>query len=311
MPELASSTPTRPNHADAVRAEGLTWHHKGKRIVDNVHLSAPAGVVTGFLGANGAGKTTTLRLMLGLTTGQGTTTYFGRPLSQWRDPARIVGVVMGGVAGHPRHTITTHLRMVAAGAGVPDSRVPDVIEQVGLTGTADKRLEALSLGMAQRAGIAQALLADPAALFLDEPANGLDPHSIRWLRDTLRQLANDGKAVLVSSHLLAEMQQLADRVVVLARGRVVAETSIDELARMGSEVTLQSPRAGELAEHVRRLKGTFEFLDDGRAKVRGINRFQVGDLAAEHGIPVHWLDEQAPSLEDYYLSVAEEEFRIS
>lgn len=189
--------------------------------------------------------------------------------------------------------------------------MPEVVEQVGLTSTADKRLEALSLGMAQRAGIAQALLGDPAVLFLDEPANGLDPHSIRWLRDTLRQLAEDGKAVLVSSHLLAEMQQLADQVVVLARGRVVAETTIEELARLGSEVTLQSPRASELAGHVRRLKGTFELLDDGRVKIRGVNRFQVGDLAAAHGIPVHWLDEQAPSLEDYYLSVAQEEFRIS
>ncbi|MFD3873959.1 ABC transporter ATP-binding protein [Streptomyces sp. NPDC058623] len=311
MPDQTSPATTDTSRPDAVRAEGLTWQRRGKRIIDNVHLSVPAGVVTGFLGANGAGKTTTLRLMLGLTSDQGSTTYFGRPLTHWRDPARIVGVVMGGVAGHPRHTITAHLRMVAAGAGVPDSRVPEVIERVGLTATADKRLEALSLGMAQRAGIAQALLADPAVFFLDEPANGLDPHSIRWLRDTLRQLADEGKAVLVSSHLLAEMQQLADRVVVLARGRVVAETSIKDLARLGAEVTLQSPRAGELAEPVQHLGGTFKLLDDGRAKIRGISRFQVGDLAAERGIPLHWLDEQAPSLEDYYLSVAEEEFRIS
>ncbi|MFJ1591947.1 ABC transporter ATP-binding protein [Kitasatospora albolonga] len=276
-----------------------------------MHLDVPAGVVTGFLGANGAGKTTTLRLMLGLISGQGSTTYFGRPLAQWRDPARVVGVVMGGVAGHPRHTLTAHLRMVAGGAGVPDHRVREVIEQVGLTDTADKRLEALSLGMAQRAGIAQALLCDPAVLFFDEPANGLDPHSIRWLRDTLRRLAQDGKAVLVSSHLLAEMQQLADRVVVLARGRVVAQTSIEDLARLGAEVTLQSPRAGELAEPVKQLNGTFRLIDGGSAKIRGVSRFQVGDLAAERGVPVHWLDEKAPSLEDYYLSVAEEEFRIS
>ncbi|MET9513456.1 ABC transporter ATP-binding protein [Streptomyces flavidovirens] len=299
------------NRPAAVRAEGLTWHHKSKRIVDNIHLNVPAGVVTGFLGANGAGKTTTLRLMLGLTTGEGHTTYFGRPLEEWRDPARIVGVVMGGVAGHPKHTLTAHLRMVAAGAGVPDNRVPEVIERVGLTGTADKRLATLSLGMAQRAGIAQALLGDPAVLFLDEPANGLDPHSIRWLRDTLRQLADEGKAVLVSSHLLAEMQQLADRVIVLARGRVVAETTIEELARLGSDVTLQSPRLSKLAEPVKQLGGTIQLLDDGTAKIRGITRFQVGDLAAERGVPVHWLEEKAPSLEDYYLSVAEEEFRIS
>ncbi|MGW2441923.1 ABC transporter ATP-binding protein [Streptomyces goshikiensis] len=297
--------------ADPVRAEGLTWRQSGRRIVDDVHLNVPAGVVTGFLGANGAGKTTTLRLMLGLTRGEGRTTYFGRPLAQWRNPARIVGVVMGGVAGHPRHTLVQHLRMVAAGAGVPESRVRDVLERVGLTGTANKRLEALSLGMAQRAGIAQALLGDPPVFFLDEPANGLDPHSIRWLRETLRQLADEGKSVLVSSHLLAEMQQFADRVIVLARGRVVAETSIEALARRGSHVTVQSPRVGDLAAPVEELDGTFQLLDDGRATIRGITRFQVGDLAAERGIPVHWLDEQAPSLEDYYLSVAEEEFRIS
>ncbi|MFI5868404.1 ABC transporter ATP-binding protein [Streptomyces sp. NPDC051546] len=311
MPDRSDPTATETRWPEAVRAEGLTWQYKGKRIVDGVHLSVPAGVVTGFLGANGAGKTTTLRLMLGLTAGQGTTTYFGRPLAEWRDPAKVVGVVMGGVAGHPRHTLTTHLRMVAAGAGVPDSRVREAIEKVGLTDTADKRLEAMSLGMAQRAGIAQALLGDPAVFFLDEPANGLDPHSIRWLRDTLRQFADEGKAVFVSSHLLAEMQQLADRVVVLARGRVVAETSIEDLARLGAEVTVQSPRVDELSEPVTHLGGDFQLLDQGRASVRGITRFQVGDLAAERGIPVHWLDEQAPSLEDYYLSVAKEEFRIS
>ncbi|MEW1551833.1 ABC transporter ATP-binding protein [Streptomyces tsukubensis] len=295
---------------DAVHADGLAWQYRGHRIVDSVSLTAPAGTVTGFLGANGAGKTTTLRLMLGLLSGQGTTTYLGRPLRQWRDPARIVGAVMGGVAGHPKHTLTAHLRMVAAGAGLPDTRVPEVIDSVGLTDTAHKPLATLSLGMAQRAGIAQALLADPPVLILDEPANGLDPHSIRWLRDTLRRMASEGKAVLVSSHLLAEMQHLADRIVVLARGRVVAETTIEDLARFGSEVTLQSPRAGELAEPVRQLNGTFTTLDDGKVRIRGISRFLIGDMAAARGITIHWLDERPPSLEDFYLSVAEEEFRI-
>ncbi|MFE0422076.1 ABC transporter ATP-binding protein [Streptomyces sp. NPDC058953] len=298
--------------ADVVRAEGLVWQRRGRRIVDDVRLIVPAGAVTGFLGANGAGKTTTLRLMLGLIAGGGTTTYFGHPLDHWRDPARVVGAVMGGVAGHSRHTLTSHLRMVAAGAGVPDSRVAEVIDAVGLADTADKQLDTLSLGMAQRAGIAQALLGDPPVLVLDEPANGLDPHSIRWLRDILRRMASEqGKAILVSSHLLAEMQHLADRVVVLARGRVVAQTTIDDLAQYGGEVTLQSPRAGELAESVRRLNGTFTPFDDGRVSIRGISRFLIGDLAAERGIPVHWLDERPPSLEDFYLSVAEEEFRIT
>ncbi|MFJ4869031.1 ABC transporter ATP-binding protein [Streptomyces sp. NPDC088757] len=311
MPERSAFPATATAGSDPVRAEGLTWRHRGRQIVDDVSLSVPAGAVTGFLGANGAGKTTTLRLMLGLTSGQGRTTYFGHPLERWRAPARVVGAVLGGVAGHPRHTLAAHLRMVAAGVGVHDERVGQVIERVGLADAADKRLENLSLGMAQRAGIAQALLGDPAVLILDEPANGLDPHSIRWLRDTLRQLADEGKAVLVSSHLLAEMQQLADRVVVLARGRVVAQTSIERLSRIGAEITVQSPRVGELAEPVARLGGTFQPLDDSRAKVLGITRFEVGDLAAERGVPLHWLDERAPTLEDYYLAVAEEEFRIS
>ncbi|MGA5220242.1 ABC transporter ATP-binding protein [Streptomyces cinereoruber] len=310
MPEQTTS-PTPAAGVDPVCAEGLTWRHRGKLIVDDVSLSVPAGAVTGFLGANGAGKTTTLRLMLGLTSGQGRTSYFGRPLEQWRAPARVVGAVLGGIAGHPRHTLTKHLRMVAAGVGVPDGRVKQVIERVGLADTADKRLENLSLGMAQRAGIAQALLGDPSILILDEPANGLDPHSIRWLCETLRQLADEGKAVLVSSHLLAEMQQLADRVIVLARGRVVAQTSIEQLSRIGTEITVQSPRVGELAEPVARLGGAFRVLEDSRAKILGITRFKVGDLAAERGIPIYWLEERAPTLEDYYLSVAEEEFRIS
>ncbi|MEU3603092.1 ATP-binding cassette domain-containing protein [Streptomyces sp. NPDC006798] len=296
--------------ADAIHAEGLTWKTRGKVIVDDVRMTVPAGAVTGFLGANGAGKTTTLRLMLGLISGGGRTTYFGQPLEDWRDPARVVGAVMGGVAGHPRHSLAAHLRMVAAGAGLPGRRVTEVLDSVGLADTAATALGALSLGMAQRAGIAQALLADPPVLILDEPANGLDPHTIRWLRDTLRRLAAEGKAVLVSSHLLAEMQHMADHVVVLGRGRVVARTSVEDLARFGGEVVLQSPRAAELAEPVRRLDGTFTPGGDGRVRIRGLSRFLVGDLAADRGIPVHWLDERPPSLEDFYLSVAEEEFPI-
>jgi ABC-2 type transport system ATP-binding protein len=283
-----------------------------RRVVDGVSFDLRAGSVTGFLGANGAGKTTTIRLMLGLVAGEGTTSFLGRPLAQWRDPARIVGAVLGGVAGHPRHRVAAHLRMVAAGIGVPHARVDAVLAETGLADAAGKRLRELSLGMAQRVGIAQALLGDPPVLLLDEPANGLDPHSIRWLRDLLKAQAAEGRAVLVSSHLLSEMEHLADRVVVLAKGRVVAEKTVAELAgQAGGRVTLQSPHLDKLLGPVRALGGTCELVEPGSARITGVTRFRIGDLAAEHGATVHWLDEQAPSLEEFYLSVAEEEYRVS
>jgi ABC-2 type transport system ATP-binding protein len=295
-----------------VRAAGLHREFRGRPAVQDVSLTLRAGEVTGFLGANGAGKTTTLRMMLGLISGAGATEFLGRPLREWNSPASVVGVVLGGVAGHPGHTVRAHLRMVAAGAGVPDRRVAEVLAAVGLTEAGGKRLRTLSLGMSQRVGIAQALLADPPVLILDEPANGLDPHSIRWLRGMLRALAAEGRAVLVSSHLLAEMEQLADRVVVLARGRVAAEVSVAELGQYAhGRVTVQSPHVEKLAGPVRALGATYENAEPGSAVVTGLTRFQVGDLAAGHGVTLHWLDERPPSLEDFYLSVAEEEFRIS
>ncbi|MFF3547330.1 ABC transporter ATP-binding protein [Streptomyces platensis] len=194
-----------------VEASGLSCTFRGKRVVDDVSLTLRAGSVTGFVGSNGAGKTTTLRLMLGLLRGEGATTFQGRPLTQWPAPARVVGAVFGGVAGHPKHRIRDHLRMVAAGAGASNARVDELLETVGMTGAAKMRISQLSLGMAQRVGIAQAVIGSPRVLVLDEPSNGLDPHAIRWLRGFLRDLAADGVAVLVSSHLLAEMERQARR----------------------------------------------------------------------------------------------------
>ncbi|WP_149825759.1 ABC transporter ATP-binding protein [Streptomyces tailanensis] len=298
--------------AEFLVARGLRKEFGGKRAVDGVSISLKPGVVTGFLGANGAGKTTAIRLMLGLVSGEGEAVFFGRPLEYWRNPSGMVGAVLGGVAGHPRHRVRRHLRMVAAGAGVPDSRVDEVLEQVGLTEAGAKRLSELSLGLSQRVGIAQALLADPPVLILDEPANGLDPHSIRWLRDLLLALAREGRAVLVSSHQLAELEQLVDRVIVLAQGKVVAEATTAELAaRAHGRVTVEGPHVEKLADPLRELGAAYEATGPGCAVVTGATRFQVGDMAAEHGVTLHWLHEQPPSLEDFYLSVAEEEFRIS
>ncbi|MFI2077514.1 ABC transporter ATP-binding protein [Streptomyces triculaminicus] len=292
-----------------VEASGLTKSYRGKRVADGVSLSVPAGSVTGLLGANGAGKTTTLRLMLGLTRGGGTTSFLGHPLGAWHCPARVVGAVLGGVGGHPRHRVIDHLTMVARGLDVTQDAVRAALSGIGMEQAAEQRLSQLSLGMAQRVGLAQALLGQPRVLLLDEPFNGLDPHSIAWLRSTLRGFVDDGGAVLLSSHLLAEMEQLADRVVVMARGRVVAELSVEEIAeRTGRYVYVESPDLQRLVAVLRQSGGRVEGLGADRARVTGLGRRQVGRLAADHRIAVYGLSDQSASIEEFYLSVAEEEF---
>ncbi|MFJ3861610.1 ABC transporter ATP-binding protein [Streptomyces sp. NPDC090085] len=301
-------------HDTLLEAQGLGRSFGGKPVVANVSFTLRAGEVTGFVGANGAGKTTTIRLMLGLLRGKGQTLYLGRPLLAWGAPGRVVGAVLGGVAGHPGHTVRAHLRMVAAGSGADDHRVDELLELVGLQGAAKMRLSGLSLGMSQRAGIAQALLGDPPVLILDEPANGLDPHSLHWLRHFLRGQAAAGRAVLVSSHLLGEMEQLADQVVVLTRGRVVATASMREIVEQAASrrtVTIETPELQALAGSVAAQGGVFEPSGEQRATITGLDRKQIGDLALTEGIPVYWLHEEKPSLEDFYLRVAEEEFKIS
>jgi ABC-2 type transport system ATP-binding protein len=297
-----------------VEARHLGRSFGPKRVVDDVSLTLRAGEVTGFVGANGAGKTTTIQLMLGLLKGEGRTLFLGRPLNDWGAPASVVGAVLGGVAGHPKHHLRAHLRIVAAGSAVPDTRVEELLETVGLSSAARLKLSELSLGMAQRAGIAQALLGDPPVLILDEPANGLDPHSIRWLRGFLREQCAQGRAVLVSSHLLAEMEQLADQAVVLSRGRVVACVPMTEaLKRAATQrvVIIEAPHLHVLQPLVAEHGGHLEHSGGQRATVTGLDRTQIGTLALEAGVPLYWLHEEKPSLEDFYLGVAEEEFKIS
>ena len=217
-----------------IQAQGLTKRFGGRTVVDDLSFTVEPGRVTGFLGPNGAGKSTTLQLMLGLVLGGGRTLFDGRPYRELADPPREVGAVLDARAFHPRRSARDHLRMLAAGAGVPDRRVDDVLERVGLGAVAHRPAGGFSLGMAQRLGLAAALLPDPRALLLDEPANGLDPHGVAWLRELLRAAARD-RAVLVSSHLLAEMQLLADHVLVIGRGRLLADAPLRELtARSGS-----------------------------------------------------------------------------
>jgi ABC-2 type transport system ATP-binding protein len=217
-----------------IQAQGLSKRFGGRTVVDDLWFTVEPGRVTGFLGPNGAGKSTTLQLMLGLVLGGGRTLFDGRPYRELADPPRQVGAVLDAHAFHPRRSARDHLRMLAAGAGVADRRVDEVLELVGLDAVAGRPAGGLSLGMAQRLGVAAALLPDPRALLLDEPANGLDPHGVAWLRELLRDLARD-RAVLVASHLLAEMQLVADHVLVIGRGRLLADAPLRELtARSGS-----------------------------------------------------------------------------
>jgi ABC-2 type transport system ATP-binding protein len=220
-----------------IQAQGLTKRFGGRAVVDDLSFTVEPGRVTGFLGPNGAGKSTTLQLMLELVRGGGRTLFDGRRYRELADPPRQVGAVLDAHAFHPRRSARDHLRMLAAAAGVADRRVDEVLDRVGLGAVAGRHAGGFSLGMAQRLGVAAALLGDPSALLLDEPANGLDPHGIAWLRELLRAAAKDeDRAVLVSSHLLAEMQLLADHVVVIGRGRLLADAPLRELTARGGSL---------------------------------------------------------------------------
>jgi ABC-2 type transport system ATP-binding protein len=217
-----------------IQAQGLSKRFGGRTVVDDLSFTVEPGRVTGFLGPNGAGKSTTFQLMLGLVLGGGRTLFDGRPYRELANPLREVGAVLDAHAFHPRRGARDHLWMLAAAAGVADRRVDEVLDRVGLGAVAHRPAGGFSLGMAQRLAVAAALLPDPRALLLDEPANGLDPHGVAWLRALLRAAARD-RAVLVSSHLLAEMQLLADHVLVIGRGRLLANAPLRELtARSGS-----------------------------------------------------------------------------
>src|SRR6478672_841898 len=210
-----------------IEVTALTKRYGRTLAVDDLSFQVRPGIVTGFLGPNGAGKSTTMRLMLGLDTGGGRTTFDGRSYRQIRHPMREVGALLEAKAFHPTRTARNHLRMLAAANGIGDGRVDEVLALVGLDGVAGKKPKGFSLGMGQRLGLAAALLGEPQVLLLDEPANGLDPAGINWLRGFLRGYAAEGRVVFVSSHLLAEMSQMADQLVVIGRGRLLADRPTD------------------------------------------------------------------------------------
>jgi len=286
----------------------LTKRYGTNLAVDGLSFRAEPGRVLGFLGPNGAGKTTTLRMLLGLTLPtSGTAAVDGRPYRQLEDPIAVVGAVLEGPQFHPGRTGRNHLRVMAAAAGVAERRVDEVLRLVELDGAGAKRVKAYSLGMRQRLSIAGALLGDPGALVLDEPANGLDPQGIRWLRDFLRGQAASGRTVLVSSHVLAEMAQTVDEVVVISHGRLVAQGSLEELtAGAEAPVWVRSPQADRLRDALAALDGVSAEPGEvagGWLAVRGASLEIVGTTAAEHGIAVFELYRPRQSLESVFLEL--------
>jgi ABC-2 type transport system ATP-binding protein len=291
-----------------LEVRNLTKRYKTQLAVDELSFSARPGRVLGFLGPNGAGKTTTLRMLLGLTLPtSGQTAIDGKPYRRLENPIEVVGAVLEGPQFHPGRTGRNHLRVIATAAGLPASRVDEVLRLVELDGAGAKRVKAYSLGMRQRLSLAGALLGDPQALVLDEPANGLDPQGIRWLRDFLRAQAADDRTVLVSSHVLAEMAQTVDEVVVISRGRLVAQGSLEELtAGAEAPVWVRSPEAERLQaalnarEDVSAEPGEAE---GGWLQVRGASLETVGTTAAENGIAVFELYRPRQSLESVFLEL--------
>jgi ABC-2 type transport system ATP-binding protein len=280
---------------------GLTKAFGQVRAVDQLTCTIEPGVVTGFLGPNGAGKSTTMRMIVGLDRpSAGTVTVAGRPYHAHKHPLRTVGALLDARQVHPNRTARSHLRWIAATNDIPESRVDAVLAEVGLTEVAAKQAGTFSLGMLQRLGIAAALLGDPQVLLFDEPVNGLDPEGIRWIRTLMRRLAAEGRTVFVSSHLLAEMANTADRVLVIGRGRLIAATTMAEFLNQSAAVRVRSPQIDALAALLpgARRDGTALLVEGGSTE-------QIGDLAAAHGIVLHELTAQGASLEEAYMNLTD------
>ncbi len=287
-----------------IEATGLTKTYRHKTAVDNVSFRVETGKVTGFLGPNGAGKSTTMRLMLGLDAGSGTTTFDSKALREYTRPSKIVGVLLEAKAFHPTRSARNHLKILAAAGGIAPSRVAEVLDTVGLTEVAKKGPGKFSLGMSQRLGIAAAILGKPKYLILDEPANGLDPEGIAWLRKFIQNYADDGNAVFVSSHLLSEMAQMADNVVVIGKGKLIASTSISTLISGSSHsaVFVRTSSLQKLERVLRQRTMTFTHSDGG-LNVEGVSTDDIGKLAYESGVPILELANRAASLEEAFLEL--------
>ena len=283
---------------------GVTKRFGAVTAVSGFSARVEPGVVTGFLGPNGAGKTTTLRILLGLVrASEGTATIGGQPYAKLRHPLQTVGAVLEASSFHPGRTAANHLKVYAQAAGLPTGRVEDALATVGLAEVAGRKVGGFSLGMRQRLGLAYALLGDPGVLVLDEPANGLDPEGIKWMRGLLRELARQGRTVLVSSHLLAEVQQTADALLIISQGRLVFQGRIDELTDPTEYVTVvDSPDRAALTAALREAGLDYEVLRSGLT-VRSGDTLDVGRVAAAAGIALSTLQRRGPGLEEVFLDL--------
>jgi ABC-2 type transport system ATP-binding protein len=283
----------------------LTKHFGPVVAVDQVSFSVEQGSIVGFLGPNGAGKTTTLRMLLGLVTPtSGTATINGRPYRELTEPRHVVGAVLEAANPYPGRSARDHLRIEALAGNAPRSRVDEVLDLVDLTEAAGRRVGQYSLGMRQRLGLATALLCDPEILILDEPANGLDPEGVHWLRRLLRQLAAEGRTVLVSSHILAEVAQTVDSVVIMDHGRLVTQSTLDQLTERATHVIrVRTPRPEHLAALLVENGATAHIVGPDRLEVTGASGELIGTLAAEAAIPIFETTTEAADLEDVFLQL--------
>ena len=289
-----------------IEADGLAKRYGDVTAVDGLSFTVPAGAVTGFLGPNGAGKSTTMRMILGLDApSAGSVTVNGRPYTAYRRPLREVGALLDAKAVAGGRSARNHLRWLALSNGIARSRVQEVLRQVGLVSAAGKRVGGFSLGMAQRLGIAAALLGDPPVLMFDEPVNGLDPEGVAWIRSLLKTLAAEGRTVFLSSHLMSEMALTADRLVVIGRGRLIAETTVADLLAegTGNYIRVRSPEADALAALLTARGAGVTREPDGALRVTGSTLDEVGRVARDQGLGLLELSGHQMSLEQRYMEL--------
>jgi ABC-2 type transport system ATP-binding protein len=291
-----------------IEARGLSKRYGDTLAVDDLTFTVRPGIVTGFLGPNGAGKSTTMRLILGLDMPtSGSVTVNGKPFAEHAAPMHEVGALLEARAIHTGRSARNHLLAMAATSGIGRRRVEDVIEMVGLSDVASRRVGAFSLGMGQRLGVASALLADPDTLILDEPVNGLDPDGIRWIRNLLRRLAGEGRTIFLSSHLMSEMAVTADHVIVVGKGRLLRDQSMAQFIADASteSVRVRAPQAADLAPLLRGDGVTVRSAGTDVLNVEGMSSEQVGLIASAAAIPLYELTPQAASLEEAYMAITE------
>ena len=289
-----------------IEVESVTKRYGSTIAVDDLSFTAPAGRVTGFLGPNGAGKSTTMRLIVGLDEPtSGRITIDGGAYRRLRFPLRTVGALLEAKAFHPGRTARNHLRWLADSNDLPRRRVDEVLDLVGLSGVARRRAGTFSLGMGQRLGIAAALLGDPQVVLLDEPVNGLDPEGIQWVRTLLRSLASEGRTVFVSSHLMGEMSLTADHLIVIGRGRLIADASVDDIISQASanHVRVRAKDLDTIAAAVQTRGGTVRRESGDALSITGLECRDVGILAAEAGVTLYELSPQQASLEEAFMEM--------